>query len=171
MTKTQFMRGGVLAASLALGAAPALAEETDRWLLTGDGLGPITRDAIVRVDQLRETYPELRIVSEVFDAEGVSYARIVAYEEEERVIEMELIDGRFRDIRIFTPRASDAYGVSVGLTFADIPVSGPSACFDFEAGQPYAACPSGPAEKIQYLFDGPASAIDASSEVIGIRLW
>ena len=72
--------------------ALASAQSDRRFLLSAEGLGGVTRDALVRIDALRAAYPEFRIATELFQAEGDTYSRIVAFEGDARAFEIQLDD-------------------------------------------------------------------------------
>ncbi len=161
----------LLAVVFSVATPPASAQSDDRFVIGVDGLGPVTRDAVVTLDDVRAAYPELSVVAEPFYAEGERYERIVARDGRAIVFTVELDEGRFRDITAYSPMITDVYGARVGEPLADLPAVTARLCVLMADGSPYVACASVDDAKLQYLFDSAPNVPRAGDPLKAIRVW
>lgn len=163
-----------LCAALALlltSATFAAARPANRFTLSDDGLGPLTRDVEVTVDDVRTAYPEFSIELEPYLADGAAGDRIIAREGQGLVFTVDLDQGRFRDITVYSSLIEDDAGVRIGDPFEDLPIRSRRLCVLSAGGAPYVACPSERSVRLVYLFDSAPNLPRANDPLTAIRIW
>lgn len=160
----------VIALLLAL-MASVQAQEDERFVASANGLGPATLEAEIDVEIIRAAYPEFSVDVEPFMAEGVRYERIVARADRAIVFTIELDDGRFRDITIFSDQISDPNGARVGDPLRDLSMRSRRFCILTAEGSAFVACPSSASDRLQYLFDTAPNLPPSGAPLTAIRIW